>query len=108
MHIATFIHLHFSQLICTHDGKSLHTLHSSYIQSTNLYSFHSSNPINQKKVLREPYLGVVVVERCWWRRRYAVSMAAVVTDRRRSFFRAREGPFWIDQVRTNLNLFEPV
>jgi hypothetical protein len=36
-------------------------LHSSFIELTNLYSFHSSNPIDQKKVLHESYLGVAVV-----------------------------------------------
>jgi hypothetical protein len=77
MHIASFIHLHSSQLICTHDGKFLHTLHSTSIRSTNLYSFHSSNPIDQKKVLHEPYLGVVVVERLRWQRRKLMKTAAV-------------------------------
>jgi hypothetical protein len=80
MHIATFIHLHSSQLICTHDGKSIYTLHSSSIRSTNLYSFHSSNRIDQKKVLREPYLGMAVVERRWWRRRRPMKTAAVVLE----------------------------
>jgi hypothetical protein len=47
--------------ICTHSGKSLHILHSSSIRSINLYSFHSPILIDQNKVLREPYLGVVTV-----------------------------------------------
>jgi hypothetical protein len=80
MHIATFIYLHSSQLICTHDEKFLHTLHSSSIRSTNLYLFHSSNPIDQKKVLREPYLGVAAVDRWqWrWRRKRPVKTVVVV------------------------------
>jgi hypothetical protein len=36
-------------------------LHSLSIRSINLYSFHSSIQINQKKVLHEPYIGVVAV-----------------------------------------------
>jgi hypothetical protein len=36
-------------------------LHSSSIRSINLYSFHSPIRIDQKKVLREPYLGVAAV-----------------------------------------------
>jgi hypothetical protein len=55
-------------------------LHSSSIRSTNLYSFHSSNSIDQKKVLCKPYLGVVVVERRRWRRRKPAKTVAVAQE----------------------------
>jgi hypothetical protein len=46
----------------------------------NLYSFHSSIRIDQKKVLCELYLGVAAVEQRWWHRRRTTSMAAVAQE----------------------------
>jgi hypothetical protein len=95
--------------MCTHDGKSLYTLHFTSIRSINLNSFHSSIQIDKKGFAR-------TIPRCGSGRATAVGEVEAGVDNdsgdRRSRERLEFREFWDkkrnDTGRTTISMFKNI